>query len=502
MKQSTAASQWLEMDGQRTALLNKVERLAQLTLPHVMLPSGVTVETYAVNNTAQSYGAEAVTKLVAKLMTAMFDPGSPSFVLEPSREMLEEFEKARLDPDEARELLANVEREAVKALDRTGQRPVLYRVCEHLVVAGQILLNTKNPKKLRALGLRFWCVKRDIHGEVIRLVIRECLSVEELATDVQQALVVPRSPDDEVSMYTWVERQPDGRYRETQWVDDQQLPDKFSSTYTKEKSPWTVLTWKLPDCSDYAVSMAEEQSADLEVYNALAEAVANHAAELCDIRRLIAEGSTVRVEDWKKGRSGDSYMGRKDDVSVVAGGDPVALQQAAAVMDRYERRIARAFLLTSGVVREADRVTREEVRMLQNELEQSLGGIYSELAGTLQRAVAFWLLKSIDIPFDSKYLTVSVVTGLDALSRYGEMDSMVRGLEILAKAAMLPESLQQRLNMDALTRRVGRGVGQDLSDILLTEEQLAQRQQAAIAAQAAQAGATAGAEAQAQQGMQ
>lgn len=140
--------------------------------------------------------------------------------------------------------------------------------------------------------------------------------------------------------------------------------------------------------------------------------------------------------------------------------------------------------------------------MLQNELEQSLGGIYSELAGTLQRAVAFWLLKSIDIPFDSKYLTVSVVTGLDALSRYGEMDSMVRGLEILAKAAMLPESLQQRLNMDALTRRVGRGVGQDLSDILLTEEQLAQRQQAAIAAQAAQAGATAGAEAQAQQGMQ
>lgn len=500
MKHQTAAAQWLELSGQRSALMDKIERLAQLTLPTVMLPAGATVESYSINNTATSFGAEAVTKLVAKLMTAMFDPGSPSFVLEPSPALIKEFVAARVDPDEAAEVLSRVEREAVKALDRTAQRPVLYRVCEHLIVAGQVLLNTRDPEKLRALGLRFWCVKRDIHGEVIRLLIRECLAFEELVPEVREAVPL-RSDDDEVSMYTWIERQPDGRYKETLWVDDFQLPDKFSSTYKRADSPWHVLTWKLPDCSDYAVSHAEELSSDLEVYNALSEAVANGAAELCDVRRLIAEGSTVRVEDWKKGRSGDTYMGRKDDISVVSGGDPISLQQASVVLDRYERRLSRAFLMTSSVIRDAERVTREEVRMLQNELEQSLGGIYSELAGNLQRAVAFWLLRSIKVPFSEKHLSISVVTGLDALSRYGEMEAMVRGLEILAKVSALPPDLQQRLNMDALTRRVGRGVGQDLSDVLLTAEQLAERQQQAIAAQATQAGAVAGAEAQAQ-GMQ
>ena len=51
---------------------------------------------------------------------------------------------------------------------------------------------------------------------------------------------------------------------------------------------------------------------------------------------------------------------------------------------KIEERLAAAFLLNSSVQRDAERVTAEEVRFMAQELESTLGGVYSVLSQEFQ----------------------------------------------------------------------------------------------------------------------
>lgn len=60
--------------------------------------------------------------------------------------------------------------------------------------------------------------------------------------------------------------------------------------------------------------------------------------------------------------------------------------------DAIESRLSYAFMLNSAVQRSGERVTAEEIRYVANELEDTLGGIYSILSQELQLPLANTLL--------------------------------------------------------------------------------------------------------------
>ena len=70
-------------------------------------------------------------------------------------------------------------------------------------------------------------------------------------------------------------------------------------------------------------------------------------------------------------------QGRPEDVGVVQVGKTADFQTASNLATQIEKRILEAFLVMN--IRQAERVTAEEVRLTQLELEQSLGGLYSLL---------------------------------------------------------------------------------------------------------------------------
>lgn len=68
------------------------------------------------------------------------------------------------------------------------------------------------------------------------------------------------------------------------------------------------------------------------------------------------------------------------------------MQIAKMTADAIESRLSYAFMLNSAVQRSGERVTAEEIRYVANELEDTLGGIYSILSQELQLPLANTLL--------------------------------------------------------------------------------------------------------------
>lgn len=488
----TAAQWWDRMDSARGPMMERLRAYAAMTIPTLLLPDGVDITQYATQPAYTSIGAEAVNNLVNKMAMTMFPPSRPSFRLAPVKSIKDELDATGVLPD-VEQALAKVERDAATWFDSSNQRPKLYTVLRHILVLGQGLMEFTDDT-IRVRSIAKFCVKRDITGRIIRLVVKERVKSDELLPEIQAAGVAALG--EEVDFYRMVEwDHASKKYRESQWVGPHRLPEKFSSSYPEDDSPWHVPVWHLPDDSDYAVGYVEEYAGDFERAHTLAKAMSDGAVAAADTRNLVDQQGATSVTDLREGQSGDFIPGRKDDITPVSLGSPDAVRIAQAVLEPYERRIASAFLMSSKMVRQAERVTQEEIRMLAAELEAALGGTYATLAGGLQSPVARWLLKQIQLPVPRKSLVIGIVTGLDALSRAGDLEAIRSGLTVLGTVAVLPEQLQARLSWDRLVAKVSAGVGYDLASVMKSPEEFAAEQQQAAAARVAETTATAAGEA-------
>ena len=100
---------------------------------------------------------------------------------------------------------------------------------------------------------------------------------------------------------------------------------------------------------------------------------------------------------------------------------------AAQETARLTETLAAAFLLNSGMTRKADRVTATELRMLAEEVEGILGGVYSMLSMEMQRTrLQRLILQMVEQgslpPFEEDLIEPQITTGLEALGR--EQDVM------------------------------------------------------------------------------
>jgi hypothetical protein len=493
----TASQCWTRLDAIKDQLVQRCVRYAALTIPKLCLPNGFIPEKNDQQHDYQSIGAQAVNHVVNKLMIAMFAPGKPFMKLQLSKPYAKKLGANGIDPEALTAVLAAGEMEAVKELDARAQRPKLYQIMRHLVVIGNVLMHLDDAE-IRVIGLRNFCVKRDVRGRVHTLVIREAILFNELDTEVQALFPKRYSPETKVDFYKHITRQPNGDYTMKQWVNETVLPKKFDGKWPEDKLPYRVLTWDLADESDYATGLVEEYAGDLEALSILSEAIVDGAVLGAEFRALCDPAGTTSADDLNASKNGDALAGKPADIAYTQGGNPQAIQVASEVSDKYEKRVARGFLLGSSVTRNAERVTAEEVRLTAQELESAFGGVYSTLGPSVQKPVAIWLFKAVDLQLNGTQLQVTIITGLDALSRNGELESLRLALGDLAQFATLPPALLDRMNFEKVAEFVGQGRGVNLSKFLLSEEDYQAKLTQQAQARVAESTATAGGEAQAQ----
>ena len=115
--------------------------------------------------------------------------------------------------------------------------------------------------------------------------------------------------------------------------------------------------------------------------------------------------------------------------------------------------------------------------MTAQELETSYGGVYSTLAGSLQKPVARWLFDAIKLDLNGADLEVTIVTGLDALSRNGDLENFRMAMGDMAAVVNVPPELAARMKWEDVASFIGQGRNIDLSRFIMTDAEFGQLQQ-------------------------
>jgi hypothetical protein len=484
---TTAKERFSALDGKRRTMLKRHERYAAWTLPKVCLPDSNNENYDDVSHDYQSVGAQSVNHLTNKLMLALFAPSRPCMRLDATPKTKDALAAAANgDPAVIASVAQQVtaaEKEATNLLDRRKLRPKLYEVIKNLIITGNVLL-ILDKETIRAKGIKQYVVRRKSDGSVREIVTREPMAFDELEQDVQDYLNARqrRQPNQAVELFCWLTLAPTGDMVMDQWVGSVKLPEEFSGKWAKGNCPYRPLTWDLASGHHYGTGLVEDYANDFAGLSQMSKAQAENAILSSEFRWLANPAGTTSIPEFVNSRNGDVLAGNKDDLYLVESSKRGDLQTIGAIASEYVNRIGRGFLLSSMLVRQAERVTAEEIRQTAQELETALGGAYSRIAGDFQGPLAGWLLAGVN-PAILEDFTVTIITGMDALSRSGDLEDLKLWLADLAAVSQLPEPIQQILNMRVIVEALALPRRIDATLYLKSEAQIAQEQQAAMQAQ-------------------
>ena len=276
-----------------------------------------------------------------------------------------------------------------------------------------------------------------------------------------------------------------GSWRWHQEVDNMIL-DGSQSTAPKNASPWLVLRFNTVDGEDYGRGRVEEFIGDLRSLNGLSQALVEGASVASKVIFLVSPSSTTKPQTLSKAGNGAIIQGRPEDVGVVQVGKTADFSTAAQLASQIEKRILEAFLVMN--VRNAERVTAEEVRLTQLELEQSLGGLFSLL--TVEFLVPYLnrtlliLQRSNQIPrLPKDVVRPKIVAGINSLGRGQDNESLTRFMGTVAQT-LGPEALIKFVNPSEAIQRLAAAQGIDVLNLIRTPEELQAEQQKLMQMQA------------------
>ena len=194
--------------------------------------------------------------------------------------------------------------------------------------------------------------------------------------------------------------------------------------YTKDNCPFIPLVWKLVRGEDWGRGLVEDYAGDFHSLSTTETSMLEMIGIIAQIKGLVNPTGMTDVSELNEAPNGQWVAGREEDISYL---QAVELSQSLGVLQAYadkkERRLSKAFLMDAAGVRDAERVTAEEIRLIARDLEMALGGVYTRLAQIFQLPVARLLLQRIDFKLGTDFVEPIIVTGLDALSRSGDLES-------------------------------------------------------------------------------
>ena len=474
-----ARERYNQLTTDRRQFLDKAVECSKLTLPYLIqddTSSRPRHETLTVP--WQSVGAKCCVALAAKLMLSILPPQTSFFKLQVRDDKLGED-----IPAEAKSELdlsfSKMERMVMDYIAASNDRVVIHQALKHLIVGGNALL-FMGKDGIKNYPLNRYVVNRDGNGNVLEIVTKELINKDVLGFDLP--VPVPNTGIDEsqggatddVEVYTYVKLD-NGRWVWHQEVLDKIIPET-RSTAPKSASPWLVLTFNEVDGEQYGRGRVEEFLGDLKSLEGLSQALVEGAAAASKVIFLVSPSSTTKPATIAKAANGAIVQGRKDDVEVIQVGKTADFSTAAQVAQTIEKRLLEAFLVMN--VRNAERVTAEEVRLTQLELEQQLGGIFSLLTVSflipyLSRTLLV-LQRSNELPkLPKDIVRPKIVAGVNALGRGQDRESLNMFIATIAQT-LGPQALLTYINPEEAIKRLAAAQGIDVLNLVKTQEQMDQ----------------------------
>lgn len=485
-----AASRYASGRTDRDPFLTRARRCASLTIPSLFRAEGDNGSTDQ-EVPWNSAGAYMVSNLAAKVILALFPAGRPPMKLKQDRKSamdlmkLPEDERGKLKADIDKGL-SMVEQEFVEAMDEDGDRARLNIAALKLIVGGNHGIQLYPDGTIRGVSLDRFCTWRDPSGNLLEFVIADPLAWETLPEDIKAACkergyqeAAPGSKA-EITVYTH------GLLSGGKWTVYQEVCGfevaASRASYVPEALPFLFLPWILLDGENYGRSYVELYEGDLQTVEGNTQTVAEGSAALAMFLRFVHPGGLTSKKAVAEARNGDVLTGRAEDVTTLQGNKGADFQSALSITQDAANRLSRAFLLNSAVQRGGERVTAEEIRFVAQELEDALGGVYSQQVVTWQTPYVRLKMRYLQrtgrvTPLPQSTVKVTIIAGMAALGRNAELqalDSFIGG----SAQVIGPEAVQQAVNPRVYMTRRAAALGISTEGLVYSEEDAAQRMQA------------------------
>ena len=478
----TAAGRYEQLQSNRSTYLREAKESSKLTIPS-LIPESSTGTRARIKTPFQALGARAVNSLAAKLLVALLPPGTPFFKLSiDSLALLKEGGQEGLET-EIDKGLRTIENALMDEIEVSNDRVAMFEALKHLIVGGNVLLYLTD-KGLKVYPLEKFVSKRDSVGNVLEIITKESVNPQALPADFIKKLQEKdnydeKTMDDDIDIYTHVERVNE-EYFWHQECKGERIPGTDGRSKI-EVSPWILLRWVRIDGENFGRGYVEEYRGALISLESLTQAIIEGAAASAKVLFLVNPNGQTRAATLAKAPNGAVREGSAADISVMQVGKAGDFSIALQAMQRIEARLADAFLLASSVQRQAERVTAAEVQIMAQELENSLGGVYSILSQELQlpylKRRMHMLVRSGKVPkLPEKIVKPKIVTGIQGLGRGNDRNKLIEFIGTVAQA-LGPDVMRQYVNVDEAVKRLATSIGIETNNLVKTQEEIAAEMQ-------------------------
>lgn len=452
---------------ERSTLLDRFEQYAQWTIPALFPPEDIS-GAQEVQLDYQSFGAQAVNNLANKIVTTLFHPTRPFFKAQAPDEYVKESGRRLTDIDA--DLSALEKKCMVQFAERDG-RTVATDATMQLIVTGNVLWNMHKGQPYRHFTYRDYDASFDVWGEMTHCIVREWINVNALsAKHAQMCMQYGKRENDMVEVFTGIKRIALGYYVVWQELENFKVLSEDYSVYSKDTLPWKPQRWLAVPGRQAGVGLIEQMAGDFHTLSKMSMAELDLIAVMCDIKTIVKPGGTTKIKDLNEALPGAYVPGNPDDFESHSHDVANQMQWLDKKMQGLIRRLSQMFLLNSNAIRDAERVTAEEIRYVAQELDQVHGGVYSRVARSLQRPIAVDLMRNESPIFKS--FKPLIITGLESLSRMSELD-MYRGFinDMTTVGTALQGAHGAWVNVENLTKKFASGWGIDINEVVFTPEQ-------------------------------
>ena len=480
---TTAAGRYEALVSSRSVYDREAKESSKLTIPS-LIPEQTSGTRAKIKTPFQATGSRGVNSLSNKLLMTLLPPSTAFFKLEIDdleiRKQGQEALQSEIDKG-----LQTIENALMNQIEISNDRVAMFEALKHLVVSGNVLLYLTD-KGLKVYPLSKFVCKRDEVGNVLEILIKETVHPQALPLDFLELIKKKENYDadmmkGDLDIYTSIKRVNDDFF----WFQECK-GEKIPNTDGRSKvdvTPFIPLRFIRIDGEDYGRGYVEEYRGDLISLESLMQAIIEGAAASAKTVFLVNPNGITRAATLAKAPNGAIREGSAGDISVMQVGKAADFSVAERVIQRIEMRLEAAFLMVRSVQRDAERVTAAEVNLMAQELENSLGGIYSILTQEFQlpylKRRMHLLVRQGKVPkLPDELVKPKIVTGLQGLGRGNDRNKLIEFIGTVAQA-LGPDVMRQYVNVDEAVKRLATSIGIDTANLVKTQEQIQAEAEAA-----------------------
>lgn len=477
---NTIAERFIELDTRRRSKLDRAREIATYTIPNLMPPENWNEE-YELPQPYSSIAARGVTGLASRMLSALIPLNDLPFF------RFEMKDGSEATP-EINTLLESLSYQVYGKLSSKNIRDAFFQALQSLVVVGDVCVKIQDDYTFRTIRNDHYVVIRDVVGDLIELIHLEFVPDETPVPTTSQQLYGQGMWEREgfQTIYCrYVLGDDDIWYARKEDSDGELIEEGQYEVF-----PYAVLRWNSIASENYGRAKCEEIFGDIRTLESYTRSLIESMAAASTFFMGVSPTGPTELTDLAGSQNGEWVAARAEDVYVISPSERMSpqIQQMQNAVEVMRREISEAFLMASAGIRQAERVTATEVRMVGQELENVLGGAYSAIARDLlvpivQRVVYVMVTDGlIDERLEQEFtengkISLEILTGLQALSQDSQLQKLMQMGEMMRN---LPPEATQHFKYEEYAKSLISALGFDARNWVATEEEIAEKKQAAM----------------------